>query len=320
MFTNTTLGPTATNSVASNSATLTVDTLPAVTTSPTSKTVNAGATTTLHAAAAGNPTPTVQWYVSPLGVGGPFGILANAGPYSGARTGALTISGITPAMNGYAYRAYFTNDVGVGESQIATLTVHFAPAITQQPVNQATILNGKASFTAAASGNPTPNVQWYRSINGGYNYRALNNGGIYSGVTTDTLTITGATKGISTYLYRAVFTNAVGSVTSKAAVLKVSNGPQVTTQPSNEIVAAGGTTAFTAVAIGNPAPNVQWYFSNNSGNTWNLITNSSLYSGATTTTLTITGATQIMNGFEYKAVFSNSEGTTASDTATLAVI
>ena len=50
--------------------------------------------------------------------------------------------------------ASFVADQGAGAP------VQVAPAITQQPASVTAALGSTASFTAAASGTPTPTVQW----------------------------------------------------------------------------------------------------------------------------------------------------------------
>jgi hypothetical protein len=120
------------------------------------------------------------------------------------------------------------------------------------------------------------------------------------------------------YEYRAVFTNIAGSAISNAATLSFSPtvGPSITTQPTNQTVAAGQSASFSAAASGSPAPSVQWQVSTDGGTTWNNI------SGATRTTLTVP-ASSAHNGNKYRAVFRNSilvngdfEGATRTDATT----
>ncbi len=75
-----------------------------------------------------------------------------------------------------------------------------------------------ATFTAAATGNPNPTVQWYDSTDNGATYTAL------SGATATTLTFTTAATDNGN-LYEAVFTNSVGSATTTAAMLDVQTLP-----------------------------------------------------------------------------------------------
>jgi hypothetical protein len=92
--------------------------------------------------------------------------------------------------------------------------------------------------------------------------------------------------------------------------------PAITTPPTNETVTIGNDTTFTVAASN--ASDYQWQF--NSGSGFQNIANGGVYSGATTSTLTITGATAAMNGYMYRAVASGPTAPSATSTpATLTV-
>jgi uncharacterized repeat protein (TIGR03803 family) len=95
-----------------------------------------------------------------------------------------------------------------------------APVITGQPISQTVTAGANVTFTASASGNPTPTVQWY--VNSGSGFVALSNGNNISGATSDTLTLSNVTTAMSGYEYEAVFGNSAGSKTTNAATLTVS--------------------------------------------------------------------------------------------------
>jgi cyclophilin family peptidyl-prolyl cis-trans isomerase len=291
-----------------SAAALTVNAAPTVTTNPAAALVDAGGNATFTAAASGTPTPSVQWMVN---TGSGFADATNGGVYSGATTGTLTITGATAAMNGYTYEAVFTNSSGPATSSAAALTVD---SITTQPASQTINAGANATFTAASS-NSGDTVQW--EVNSGSGFTPLSNGGVYSGVTTATLTITVATASLGGNQYEAIFTNSAGTLTTSVAALTVNAAPSVTTQPSAELAEAGGNATFTAVAAGSPAPSVQWMVDTGSG--FADATNGGVYSGATTGTLTITGATAAMNGYTYEAVCTNSSGSATSSAAALTV-
>ena len=282
-----------------SAATLTVDFAPTVTTQPASQTVTAGQTATFTAAASGNPTPTVQWQVSTNG-GSTFSNIL------GATSTTLSFTA-TAAQNGDEYQAVFSNSVGTATTSAATLTVDFAPTVTTQPASQTVTAGQTATFTAAASGNPTPTVQWQVSTNGGSTFSNI------SGATITTLTLSNTAAAQNGDEYQAVFSNSVGTATTSAATLTVDFAPTVTTQPASQTVTAGQTATFTAAASGNPTPTVQWQVSTNGGSTFSNI------SGATSTTLTLSNTTTAQNGDEYQAVFSNSVGTATTSAATLTV-
>ncbi|HWB08540.1 MAG TPA: immunoglobulin domain-containing protein [Pirellulales bacterium] len=280
-------------------ATLTVASAPSVTTNPRSATVNAGQTATFTVAASGNPTPTAQWQVSTDG-GKTFTNI------SGATSTTLTISA-TAAQNGSVYHAVFTNSVSSVTTANATLTVRYAPAVSGNPVDQTVAAGQTATFTAAASGNPIPTVQWQVSTNGGTSFSNI------SGATHLTLTLTNTTASQNGYLYRAVFHNSIGSITTAVAMLTVQAAPAVTQNPASQTASAGQNVALTAAATSNTPLTVQWQVSTDGGKTYTSI------SGATSATLALSGVSTAQSGYRYRAVFTNSIGSTTTTAATLTV-
>ena len=94
----------------------------------------------------------------------------------------------------------------------------------------------------------------------------------------------------------------------------VLNPPAVTTQPASQTVAVGATASFTAGASGSPSPSVQWQVSSDSGASFTNI------AGATAATYTTPATTAGDNGRQYRAVFTNSQGSATSSAATLTAI
>jgi hypothetical protein len=85
--------------------------------------------------------------------------------------------------------------------------------------------------------------------------------------------------------------------------------PKITTQPTSQTVGLFATATFTAAASGSPTPTVQWQQSTNSGKTWTNI------SGATSTSYKVTAL--FNNGYEFRAVFTNSLGSATTNAAKL---
>ncbi len=182
---------------------------PAVTVNPISQTGYAGATLTFTASASGTPTPSVQWQVS-TNKGTSW---SNA---AGATSTSLTTAALTTTESGWEVRAVFTNAAGTATTSAATITVlrDVAPKVTLQPTNKTVRAGSIASFMATASGTPTPTVQWEVSSNFGSTWSNV------AGATSTTLSFI-ATAGQNGWKYRAVFKNGGGSVTTRAATLKV---------------------------------------------------------------------------------------------------
>ncbi len=284
-------------SATTTAATLTIQTAPAVTAQPAAETVIAGGTATFTAAASGDPAPSVQWMVSSNGG-------ASFSDVSGATS---TTYSFTPSIgqNGDEYEAVFSNGAGSATTTAVTLTVQAAPAVTAQPTAETVIAGGTATFTATASGNPAPSVQWMVSSDGGASFSDV------SGATSTTYSFA-PTTAQSGDQYEAVFTNSLGSATSTAVSLTVQAAPAVTVQPIAQTVTAGGTATFAAAASGNPAPSVQWLVSSDGGASFSAI------NGATAATYSV-APTLAQNGDEYEAVFSNAAGNATSTAVTLAV-
>jgi hypothetical protein len=180
-----------------------------------------------------------------------------------------------------------------------------APAVTTQPLGTTVDAGQTATFTAAATGNPAPNVQWQISTDGGATFTDV------EGATSPTLSFT-ATDSLSGDEYQAVFANSVGTKTTQVATLMVDSAPTVTTQPGPALVVAGQTAVFIVAADGSPAPTVQWQESTDGGITFTDV------DGATNDTLALT-TSAADNGDQFQAVFTNSVGSITTDAAGLDV-
>jgi hypothetical protein len=85
------------------------------------------------------------------------------------------------------------------------------PKITLQPSPQTVVVGTPTTFTAAASGTPTPTVQWQEKPLGGKTFTDI------PGATSATYSFTPTLADDGTQ-FRAVFTNTSGTATTKAAL------------------------------------------------------------------------------------------------------
>ncbi|MBL9185865.1 MAG: hypothetical protein JNK23_00160 [Opitutaceae bacterium] len=194
-----------------------------------------------------------------------------------------------------------------------------------QPTSRTILVGGNASFTVTVTGTPTPQLVWQMIPEGGGFPTILTNTGPYSGVSTNTLTITGATLALSGNNYRCVAHNLVDSVSSNLATLIVNTvdgapsfgGGQPT--PYSRGIYLSETEPITAIAKGTPAPTLQWQVSTNDGSTWSNLANGSPYGGVTTNTLLVKAISPSMAGYEYRCVATNSAGSAISNKVRIAV-
>jgi len=108
-------------------------------------------------------------------------------------------------------------------------------------------------------------------------------------------------------------TDANGRVTAATYPIPADNGsnstpdyieallPAITTQPSDDNICVGCNTTFTVVATN--ATTYQWQIFN--GSIWVDLSNTGIYSGVTTSTLTITNASASNNGDQYRVLLDN---------------
>ncbi len=182
-----------------------------------------------------------------------------------------------------------------------------APVITKQPVSVTVEAGQPASFTASASGSPTPTVQWEIQYFEGGSWTAI------SKATSTTYTIAKTEAGQNSLKYRAKFKNSQGEAITEAALLTVGHKPVVVQNPANETVGVGVTARFEAGASGSPAPATQWEVSTDAGAEWSAL------AGQTLPNLSVTPPDGSYNGYEYRARYTNTFGSAVTAAAVLTV-
>lgn len=101
--------------------------------------------------------------------------------------------------------------------EVDLLSVDIVPAVTIHPSSVTVTAGQQASFTAAASGEPAPTVQWQVSTDSGATWTDV------VGATTGTYSFI-ATIADQGKQFRAVFTNGAGAVATNTATLTVEEG------------------------------------------------------------------------------------------------
>jgi hypothetical protein len=130
------------------------------------------------------------------------------------------INGVTYTSSNNTATDTLTNAAGCDSVVTLNLTITPISIITSQPVNQTVFVGGNAQFQVTASGTGLT-YQWQQ--NNGTGFTDISSFGIYSGTTTNTLTITGVNASIQQNGYRCKITNSSGcSDTTVAAILYIS--------------------------------------------------------------------------------------------------
>ncbi len=200
------------------------------------------------------------------------------------------------------YNFTVTDSTGCGRTDSVLVFIGAPRSLTTPPLSVVVCPGGTASFSSSATGYPVPTAQWQQSIDHGSTWTniARQTASAYS------FTATTAQDG---YEYRVIYTNSCGTDTTSAAILTISNTPVITANPVSAASCGGSAVAFTASALGVPTPAVQWQVSTDNGTSWIDI------SGATAYTYGFAGDVN-KNGYQYRAVFSNTCGAQTTNAAT----
>ncbi|MDF3025694.1 MAG: gliding motility-related protein, partial [Fluviicola sp.] len=127
-----------------------------------------------------------------------------------------------------------------------------APTITANPPNRARCASTGTTFTASATGATA--FQWQENTGSGF--ANITNGGIYSGATTTTLTLSSVSAGMSGYQYRMVAINGVAScfTNSNSGTLTVSSINTSSASQTNVSCNSGSNGAASVSPSGGIAP------------------------------------------------------------------
>jgi len=300
-----------TNTVGSNSASATtipvrlvINAPPVITTQPVSDSVSLGSNAVFTVVATGSGTLTYQWQK------GGVNLVNSAGHISGATSATLTDSGSVLGDTG-SYTVVVTSSLGStvngSTSNVVRLKVTAVLLVASSPAAQVVNLGATVKFgVSLAKGAVTPIIYTWVHTHGiatdTLKHDTLS-------VLTDTLTLVGAPAG-DTGSYKAVVSNASGTLVSGSAVLTFNAAPTIVTSPANLSTTTGLSVKFAVVVSGTAPFTYKWV--DGTGDTVATHASSSL----TTDTLTLANVT---GNATYKCVVTNVAGQAVSGVATLTV-
>ena len=275
------------NCVTSLPATINFNVPPTVTITPHVTSVLVGTRLVLSATEiTGVPTPTLKW-------------LKNGAVISGATSSTYTINSVL-VSDAATYTLSATNIAGSAyDSGVVTVNQGLVWITHPQP----SAINPGQTYcmTAVADGTSPINYRWLSGAN-------VNN--VFTEVSTLAVNNTSFCTQSSGY-YQAVASNVVGSISSNKALVSF-NTLQISLNPISQTVTQGSTVVFTASAIGTQPITYKWHYNGN------VLTNNSSITGATSTTLTLTGVQQ-SNAGNYVLEASNIVGSVSTTVAILDV-
>jgi hypothetical protein len=164
----------------------------------------------------------------------------------GGKTNRIIDVGPVIATDGGVYSVRVSNDVGLTNSNSATLTVRLPPSIVTHPSNVSAVEGGAVAFTTSATGDTPFRYQW---VKGGV---AILN------ATNQSFTL-GAVSKADAGMYQVRVDNAYGSAVSSNAFLKVNIPPRILLQPLGHTVYLGTNVFMEVKGAGDEPLRYQWY-------------------------------------------------------------
>ena len=294
---------------------------PIVTTPPAGVTVCEGQNTSFTLANSGLAPFTYQWQLSTDG-GTSWNNLSNGGVYSGVDATTLNLTAVPFSLNANQYRVVITNTCGNTTSVAATLTVNQPPQITAYSppsfVNNVCALSN-TGFGVTATGTGL-SYQWEVSTDGGTSWNNVVNDANYSGATAASMFISNTPASFHEHQYRVVVSGTCPSpVTSLVGTLNVGQVTLNTQPPASTVACAGTVATITVGATGNDLA-YQWQISTNNGVSFSPLSNSGVYSGVDTETLTMTGVTVGMNNYQYRVLIGSVACPTVTSSASVLTV
>ncbi len=192
------------------------------------------------------------------------------------------------------------------------------PVISSQPVPVNTTLPASPSFSVVGTSETGigTTFEWFYSTDNGATFNTLVGVSGFTGAATNVMNVTNA-QGKTGYQFFVRCTN-VSGVTESSTVLMTVN-PDIVTEPNNATVTAPAAHTFSVVGVVAQAPAYQWQISTDGGTSWVNVTNTGVYTGATTASLAISNSTGL-NANQYRCLLSNANGASISTAAILTVL
>lgn len=237
------------SAVTSSIATLTIAVAPQIT-SANSTIFAVNTANSFHVQATGSPAPTFSIVAGSLPTTWTMSLNSNTGEISG-----VPINDTGTPFN-FTIRA--GNGIGVFDQSFSlsvTPAGAFA-AFTTHPLSQSVSIGSPVAFTVVATGSPAPTYQWQRQSSAGGGFINVVDGGVFSGATTATLSISAANTSLNGEQFQCIATNTVNSAasyaTSNIATLTVNVGTIITTIAGSPGVSATVDGTGTGAQFSNP--------------------------------------------------------------------
>ena len=248
--------------VTSGDATLTVGTVPEIVRQPADTTICSSAGAAFKVSARGTNI-TFQWQIN---TGSGFTDVENNSIFSGATDSILVLKDVPGDLNNSIYQVIIKGKCSIPiSSNFALLRVNMPPSVSTHPKDQP-VCDGSGPVYFFSNGyGVIDSVRWQVSTNGGDTWTDIHNNAIYSGTTTQQLSLIKVPKEYDGYLYRLALKAFCETVTSFPATLTVHSVPVVTFAEDPLKACGGEAETLVPVITGGLEPWVQSLWTGNVG-------------------------------------------------------
>ncbi len=193
--------------------------------------------------------------ISTVAGNGTFGYSGDGGPATAAQLGSLYGVAVDHTGNLFICDNYYSVVRKVTGSTLASKQVQIQPF----PMDSTICAGGQASFVVHAG--PSYNHRW--QVNNGSGWNNLKDSDVYSGVSSDSLLISGAPVSMSGNAYRCIIFNSCGFLLTSLSSILIVTPPvsiaSVNITGSSNPVCAGSAISFLANQVnGGSKPSYQW--------------------------------------------------------------
>jgi PKD repeat protein len=231
----------------SDSAILTVNQVPEIITQPADTTICQGDGASFTVEATGTNL-VYKWQVRS---GATFVDVTDGINYSGSSTSTLTIMNAPGSFNNGIYRVRIYGDCGSPVfSNYVFLRVNLPPVVTVIPANREICADGGPVYFVANGSGMIDSIRWQVSTNGGTSWADIYDDAIYSGTTSQQLSLIGVPFAYHGNMYRLALKAACTVVNTQPATLTVNANPVVDFTAIDPVDVCGG---VPMILNGNPS-------------------------------------------------------------------
>ncbi|KAK3749889.1 hypothetical protein QZH41_008268, partial [Actinostola sp. cb2023] len=241
--------------VESDSAYLTVNFAPTITTHPPNRTTTEWQTVSLVCIVSGDPIPTVGWWKD----GQLLNISAEPRLTQEAITNNLTITNITRNDEGFYY-CNATNNITSTSSNSAYVEVNYPAKFFISPQNDTQVEGQNVTLECSLEGKPLSEVTWWHGstkINTSVSRYSVSGPPLVSN-SKASLTITNVVRDDEGFYYCKA-NNDLGTVESDSAYLTVNYPPKILVNPSPDTKIEKENVTLSCKYEGKPKPTVEWF-------------------------------------------------------------